>query len=106
MWTNFFTTKTPKLDILIDDGGHEPNQMLVTLHQAFQKTRPGGFTCIEDIHGSRYIEEFFTPAATYLASEAKLKTVASVHVYPYLLIAQRAGEPKNHPKSELKFEGG
>lgn len=92
MWTTFFAQTTPNLDILIDDGGHSPNQMLVTLQQVFPKTNPGGFVAIEDIHGTHYVGSFFTPAATYLGQQhAQQGLVHSVHVYPFLLVVKKAG---------------
>lgn len=91
MWTKFFTEKTPTLDILVDDGGHTPTQMLVTLQQSFPKTTPGGFVAIEDIHGTHYVGSFFTPAATYLAQQSQQGLLKSVHVYPFLMVVQKAG---------------
>lgn len=105
MWNAFFTTTTPSLDILIDDGGHEPHQMLTTLAEVFYRLSPGGFIAIEDIHGPSYIQTFFAPAANYLAHQATTGALDSVHVYPYLLIAQRAGSSPPLPRSELAFGG-
>lgn len=103
MWQNFYAKTTPDLDILIDDGGHESYQMLVTLTETFPKINKGGFVSIEDIHGPEtYIHEFFTPAAKYLADESKKGALDSVHVYPYVLIAQKAGGPESHA---LKYSG-
>lgn len=102
MWHNFFANTAPKLDILVDDGGHEANQMLVTLSEVFYRLQPGGFICIEDIHGQHYVESFFTPAAGYLGYMADMGQVASVHVYPFLLIVQKHGVA-DLPHSELAF---
>lgn len=106
MWTNFFNTvvKSP-LDILIDDGGHEPHQMLVTLEQTLPRMNPGGFVAIEDIHGQSYVQSFFTPAAYFIATQAAQGLVDSVHVYPYLLMVQRAGKGSLLPQSQLSFTG-
>jgi len=102
MWKQFYTT-TPQLDVLVDDGGHESHQMLTTLQETFPHISPGGFVSIEDIHGpEKYIPEFFTPAATYLGQESTQGTLASVHVYPFVLIVQRAGGPESH---SLMFSG-
>lgn len=106
MWSTFFgaTVKSP-LDVLIDDGGHEPHQMLVTLEQTLPRMNAGGFVAIEDIHGQHYIQSFFTPAANYIATQVQANLVDSVHVYPYLLMVQRAGQAPNIPKSDLVFAG-
>jgi len=105
MWNGFFTNVVANLDILVDDGGHEPHQMLVTLQQAFPHMNPGGLIAIEDIHGQSYIQSFFTPAANFLGQQAQGGLVDSVHVYPYLLIAQVAGQRPDVPKSVLTFAG-
>jgi len=105
MWNAFFTSTTPSLDILVDDGGHEPHQMLTTLAEVFYRLNPGGFIAIEDIHGPSYIQSFFAPAANYLAHQATVGALDSVHVYPYVLIAQRAGQTAPLPHSELAFSG-
>lgn len=102
MWAKFFTETTPSLDILVDDGGHQANQMLVTLEQAFPKINPGGFVAIEDIHGEQYVSSFFHPAASFLGKQHGQGTVASVHIYPYLLLVHKAaGASPALPPSEL-----
>merc|ERR1719387_1089085 len=77
----------------------------MTLAEVFYRLSPGGFIAIEDIHGPHYIQSFFAPAAHYLAHQATTGTLDSVHVYPYLLIAQRAGSSPPLPKSDLAFGG-
>ena len=41
----------PRIDILIDDGGHEPEQQRVTLEEMLPHLSPGGVYLCEDIHG-------------------------------------------------------
>jgi cephalosporin hydroxylase len=107
MWKQFFAeTATSPLDVLVDDGGHEAHQMLTTLYEVWPHLSDGGFIAIEDIHGQHYIDSFFTPAANFLGNEAATKqNVASVHFYPFLMIAQRAGATPGRPASELVFAG-
>jgi len=103
MWRHFYGSTVASLDILVDDGGHEPHQMLVTLQETFPHINPGGFVSIEDIHGpEQYIHTFFTPAAQYLGVEAKAGNLDSVHVYPFVMIVQRAGGPSSH---QIQFAG-
>jgi len=40
----------PFIDIVIDDGGHLPEQQLVTLEELLPHVRPGGVYFCEDIH--------------------------------------------------------
>lgn len=105
MWNSFFANTAKSLDILIDDGGHEAHQMIVTLEQSFSGLNEGGYVAIEDIHGQHYLDSFFTPAAGYLAKMAGEGKLASVHVYPYLLITRRAGKAPTAPADELTFSG-
>ena len=41
----------PALDVLIDDGGHRPEQQIATLEEMLPRLRPGGVFLCEDIHG-------------------------------------------------------
>lgn len=102
MWETFFKETTQNLDILVDDGGHEPAQMIATFEGVWPHLSPGGFLSIEDIHGQeKYMADFFTPIATYLGTQAKDGNLDSVHVYPFVLIGQRTG-PESH---NLQFAG-
>lgn len=94
MWRNFFATivKTP-VSIMIDDGGHTPGQMLVTLQETYPKLTPSGVIAIEDIHGLHYVDSFFSPAAEFLGAQAKQSKLSSVHVYPFQLVASREHAP-------------
>merc|ERR1719335_239940 len=87
------------LDILVDDGGHTPEQMLVTLQMSFPRINPGGFIAIEDIHGRHYVQSFFHPAAQSISAWHIAGQVASVHVYPFLLVLQKTGG--SHPTLNL-----
>ena len=46
-----FKNEVPKLDVVIDDGGHLPNQQIVTLEELLPHLRPGGVYVCEDVHG-------------------------------------------------------
>jgi methyltransferase family protein len=47
-----FREQVPTLDIVIDDGGHEPNQQVVTLEELLPHLRPGGVFLCEDVCGT------------------------------------------------------
>lgn len=49
--------KIPKVDILIDDGGHTMEQQIVTYEEMFDHISPNGVYLIEDLHTS-YWDEF------------------------------------------------
>lgn len=52
-----FRTRFPKLDLLIDDGGHEFHQQRVTFEQMFDHIKDDGVYFCEDMHTS-YIRSF------------------------------------------------
>lgn len=93
MWQGFFQKNSAGLDILVDDGGHEPHQMLTTLQSAFPHIHPGGYICIEDITNAWYLKPFFLPTATYLGQMSQQGLIESVHIYPMLLVVRRVGSP-------------
>lgn len=103
-WQFFAHTTGGQVDILIDDGGHTPRQMLVTLITAFDQVAKGGLHIIEDIHGPPYLDSMWVPAAGFLGSRAASGQLASVHLFPYLLIAKKTGD-SNAASSTFAFEG-
>lgn len=104
MWSGFFSQVCSSLDILVDDGSHEAPHMVTTFNSVFPKLNPGGYVAIEDIHGAHYLQSFFHPVAQFLGAQAQSGQVASIHVYPFLLMARRAGQGKL-PPTELTFGG-
>ena len=51
---NEFKNKYPRVDILLDDGGHTMNQQIVTFQQMFPHIKEGGIYFCEDCHTSYY----------------------------------------------------
>merc|ERR1719214_261416 len=76
--------------------------MLTTFLEVFYRLQPGGSVAIEDIHGAHYVQSFFTPVANYLGHMHNRGKLQSVHVYPFLLIAQKSGQ-REIPVPALKF---
>ena len=46
-----FKEEVPRIDILIDDGGHQAFQQLATLNSMLPHISPGGMLLTEDLHG-------------------------------------------------------
>lgn len=92
MWQAFFAKVGSGIDVLVDDGSHQPQQMLTTLFSAFPNIKPGGYIGIEDIFGPHYLPSLLKPAATFLAQRALLGSVHSVHLYPGLMVIRKGGE--------------
>lgn len=93
MWANFWTYVTSTVDVLIDDGSHEPHHMSMALHQAFPHLNPSGFVAIEDIHGRHYTQSFFWPAANSIHNWQAQGLVESVSLFPFLLVVKKTWSP-------------
>jgi len=101
VFPGFFSdvTKGP-VDVLVDQAGFQPELMFSNLQATFDNVAPGGMLAMENLHGDRFLSSFWQPAAQHLGDmEAD---VFSVHVYPYMFIAQRSGG-KHRPV--LNFAG-
>jgi len=98
-----FRERVPHVDIVIDDGGHSPEQQILTLEERLPHLRPGGVLMIEDIHGN---SNRFTQYALGLVDElnesaeetpdiygyvatAYQRAIHSIHFYPYLLVIEK-----------------
>jgi hypothetical protein len=89
-----------RIDVVIDDGGHLPEQQAVTLESLLPKIAPGGVFVCEDIHGSfqpfhAYVDGLTRPLSsigfageTYPAGPLQ-RQVASVHRYPLVTVIEK-----------------
>jgi hypothetical protein len=111
MW-NRFRANVPQIDILIDDGGHNPEQQILTLEEMLPHLRPGGVYICEDVHGCGNGFAEFAYAlcdrlnAGSIESDTGVDTIAmtpfqasihSVHLYPLLVLIEK------HAKPALRF---
>jgi hypothetical protein len=105
-WNNF-RKGIEGIDILIDDGGHTPEQQQITLEEMLPHIRPGGVYLCEDVHNdpSRFNE--FTTFATTLIHELNAvnnlylnpvlrsnvsqfqSSVHSIHFYPFVVVIEK-----------------
>jgi SAM-dependent methyltransferase len=107
-----FREKVPVLDIVIDDGGHLPEQQLVTLEETLPHLRGGGVYLCEDICGtgnrfasyvSGLIAQLNAHDATFDLEDNERRNVAtatpfqaavhSVHCYPFVTVIEKRPEP-------------
>jgi hypothetical protein len=103
-----FKEDVPVIDVLIDDGGHHPNEMRVTFEELFPVIRPGGVYICEDIvKGNEFLaylgglaEHLMTFERTPLdgpgvASSAGSfqQAVQAIHLYPFAAVVERTLEP-------------
>jgi len=103
-----FRDSVGSLDILIDDGGHAPEQQRITLEETLPWLNAGGVYICEDVHGIRnpfaafarsfvdglnafvrdHDSQFLGALATPLQS-----TIHSVHLYPFMVIIEKTEHP-------------
>ena len=120
-----FRDDFPAVDILIDDGGHNPEQQMVTLEETLLHLRPGGVFLCEDVHG---VGNGFAAFALALADNLNAfdgvpteqrvhefecrstnfqRAVYSVHLYPFVVVIERTEadpEPLVAPKHVTEWQ--
>lgn len=105
-----FKNEVPKLDILIDDGGHSPEQQMVTLEEMLPHLMPGGVYICEDIHGINNDFAAFASALTnnlnsmqgagqfpqqnqngsvVVKSSPGQASIHSIHFYPFMMVIEK-----------------
>ena len=102
---NFWRTfrgAVPQVDIVIDDGGHEPEQQMVSLEELLPHLRPGGVYICEDVHGVGNRFAAFAQALADQLNAVRLQSptdyssectplqasVTSVHLYPFMVVIE------------------
>lgn len=116
--------KLPKIDILIDDGGHTMNQQIVTYEELFDHVKDDGVYLCEDLHTSywskwgggyrnpksfiEYSKAFIDYINAYHSKTPELgvndftKSVGSIHYYDSILVLEK----KKRSKPVSKKSGG
>lgn len=98
-WHMFKQQEKP-FDILIDDGGHEPEQQIVTFEEMFGHLRPGGVYLCEDVHGVHnefldYVYGFSKNLHGITDDQAVSRTndiqawVKCISIYPYVVVIEK-----------------
>ena len=109
-WKNLFI-EIGEVDIILDDGGHLPNQQKITLEETLSNLTPGGIYLCEDITGS------FNPFHSFIfglqrkfhsiknskkgnntlihsiPSNDFQQLVNSIHVYPFVIVIEKNISP-------------
>jgi hypothetical protein len=115
-----FKTQVPALDVVIDDGGHRPEQQIITLESLLPHLRSGGVYICEDVHHERFHEfnayvyglaqhlhllEFSHPHGNDVydsyASPVQ-QAVASVHQYPCMTVIERTAPLRTVLRSDKR----
>jgi hypothetical protein len=112
-WHNF-RQQVPVLDIVIDDGGHQPTQQVISLEELLPHLRQGGVYLCEDVvstgmhpfasyvHGLAHrLNDFTGVVGNEADAERRLvcpptalqRAIASVHLYPFVAVVERNPVP-------------
>jgi hypothetical protein len=102
-----FKKNVQDIDILIDDGGHTPEQQQITLEEVLPYLRPGGVYLCEDIHGSFNKFSDFAVGLVHELNSMKCingsllqssvsrfqSSIHSIHFYPYVVVIEKHRVP-------------
>lgn len=102
-----FREQVPIVDVFIDDGGHRPEEQMVTLEEMLPHLRPGGVYICEDIHGTgnRFATFAYSladnlnalighPRRDDLAMPTPFQAaIRAVHLYPFALVIEKTERP-------------
>jgi hypothetical protein len=108
-----FKQDAPTIDIVIDDGGHLPDQQIVTLEELLPHIRPGGVYLCEDLHGEmdRFISYVhgvtqklndFQVTDDAVRANAFQNAIHSVHHYPFVVVIEKLGAPRQEFRVERR----
>jgi hypothetical protein len=98
----------PRLDIVVDDGGHQTNEQATSLEELLPHLRPGGVYVVEDHHGvgnsfaayaSGLVEALNTYAGVADHANPERRKVSgavgfqsaidSIHAYPFVTVIEK-----------------
>ncbi len=99
----------PVVDIVIDDGGHQPRQQIISFEELFPHLSPGGVYLCEDTYKiaahdyfgglARQISELGNPRPGLadphdgLMTNAFQRQVKSLHLYPFVAVLEKQDKP-------------
>lgn len=118
-----FRTANPAVDVVIDDGGHQPEQQLVTLEEMLPHIRPGGVYICEDVHGRGSHFAAFAHALADNLNESQRapdssglpryratlfqSAIESITFYPYVVVIEKSRAPRDEfsaPKQGTEWQ--
>jgi SAM-dependent methyltransferase len=94
-----FVSEVPRVDVVIDDGGHEAHQQIASLRSLLPHLAPGGVYVCEDVTGAfhqfhSFVDGLTRPLSTvYSEPTAFHGQVGSVHHYPALTVIEKPDRP-------------
>jgi hypothetical protein len=114
-WSTF-KKSVDGIDILIDDGGHTPEQQQITLEEMLPHLRPGGVYLCEDVHevSNRFgvfltalVSELnganFIPGPLLQSSVSPFQAaIHSIHFYPYIVVIEKHRVPTTNLSAPMR----
>ena len=105
-WSEFIRN-VPEIDVVIDDGGHEPRHQIPTLEALLPEIRPGGVYICEDIGGvdnpfhsylagltkNLHSTEMQTEDESRTRTTGFQQTVEAIHTYPFIAVIEKPQRP-------------
>jgi 23S rRNA U2552 (ribose-2'-O)-methylase RlmE/FtsJ len=108
-----FKAEAPRVDIVVDDGGHQAEQQIATFEELFPYMQPGGVYLCEDMHGAfnrfaGYMHGFANNLNAHEGATQDLENnerrlacratdlqsaVRSVHFYPFVAVVEKMDKP-------------
>jgi hypothetical protein len=105
-----FRKEVPVIDVIIDDGGHQDDQQVVTLEEMLPHVSRGGVYICEDVHGTgrgltRYAQVLADQLnaaringdngerSLYSPATPLQMDIKSVHFYPYITVIEKTEAP-------------
>lgn len=102
-----FREQVGPVDVLIDDGGHTPEQQMVTLEEILPYMPPGSVYICEDVHRvANRFADFAAGLISQLNAQNRIEgsilqatttplqqSLASIHVYPYVYVIEKHTQP-------------
>lgn len=97
----YFRQTVPALDVVVDDGGHAPEQQIVTLEELLPFLRPGGIYLCEDVHGEFNRFACYAHGLGHKLNQIQMgglctpfqSAVGSIHLYPSAVVIERNAVP-------------
>jgi len=102
-----FKEENPAIDILIDDGSHDPEHQIVTLEEMLPHLRPGGIYLCEDVVGKwnrfhSYVHGLATDLNSFESVTSDQRkglaciptqlqaAIQSIHFYPFVTVIEKS----------------
>lgn len=93
-----FLREVPRIDVVVDDGGHLVHQQVATFESLFAHLQPGGVYLCEDVHGSAnpfngYVSGLARSLNSWEGPTGFQKLVGSIHLYPFVAVLEKPDVP-------------